>query len=120
MRVTGSTPSYTQPPPPPPPRPPPPAPPPPPPATTNPGTVSDLAVADVTDSSVTLSFTEVSNGAGLPASYFVRFAKPPIAWGSATDVTWGSCKVPMAGTVIGANRTSAYSVSRPRPPMSSS
>ena len=80
-------------------------PPPPPPATTNPGTVSDLAVAGVTDSSVTLSFTEVSDGAGLPASYFVRFAAPPIAWGSATDVTWGSCKVPMAGTVIGANRT---------------
>src|SRR3954470_10843782 len=39
---------------------------------TKPGTVTDLAPAGVTDSSVSLSFTEVSNGLGLPASYAVR------------------------------------------------
>src|SRR3989442_4210656 len=40
----------------------------------NPGTVSDLAVAGVTDTSVTLSFTEVSDGAGQPASDEIRWA----------------------------------------------
>src|SRR3989442_10496019 len=45
-----------------------------PPVSTNPGTVTDLAVAGGTDSSVTLAFTEVSDGTGLPASYYVRWA----------------------------------------------
>src|SRR5437773_9063502 len=35
---------------------------------TNAGTFTDLAVAGVTDSSVTLSFTEVNDGTGQPAS----------------------------------------------------
>src|SRR5205814_10137611 len=64
-----------------------------------PGTVTDLAVASVTDSAATLSFTEVSDGTGLlAASYFVRFAVAPIAWGSANDVKLGSCKVPLVGS----------------------
>ncbi|MGH7673063.1 MAG: Ig-like domain-containing protein, partial [Gemmatimonadales bacterium] len=46
----------------------------------NPGTVTDLAVSGVTDSSATLAFTEVHDGTGLPASYFVRYAKPSLAW----------------------------------------
>ena len=70
-----------------------------------PGTVSDLAVASVTDSGVVLSFTEVENGLGLPASYVVRFATPPIVWDAATNVTQGSCTVPVAGITIGAKRT---------------
>jgi uncharacterized protein YjdB len=81
---------------------PPPPPPPPPPAT--PGTVTDLTVASVTDSSVTLSFTEVSNGAGQPASYDIRWAAGSISWGSAPSVARGTCSVPVAGTVIGARR----------------
>jgi Fibronectin type III domain len=70
-----------------------------------PGTVNDLAVAGVTDSAITLTFTEVDNGLGQPAGYFVRFAPPPMDWGSATDVAQGTCAVPIVGTSIGASRT---------------
>jgi len=41
---------------------------------TKPGTVTDLAVVGVSDTSATLTFTEVSDGTGVPASYLVRFA----------------------------------------------
>jgi uncharacterized protein YjdB len=75
------------------------------PVSTNPGTVTDLAVASVTDSSGTLSFTEVSDGTGLPASYDIRFAAGAISWASATAVTRGSCTAPVVGSVIGAVRT---------------
>src|SRR5438094_470035 len=78
------------------------APPPPPGA---PGAVTDLAVAGATDTSVTLSFTEVSDGAGQPASYDVRFAVAPISWGSATAVARGTCATPLAGSAIGTKRT---------------
>jgi hypothetical protein len=54
---------------------------------------------------VTLTFTEVTDGADQPASYFVRYAVAPLSWGSATDVTQGTCQVPMAGTGIGAQRS---------------
>ena len=74
-------------------------------AVTNPGTVTDLAVAGVTDTSVTLSFTEVSDGAGQPASYDVRYAVGTITWASATSVTRGSCSTPVAGIAFGAKRT---------------
>src|SRR5213596_1878807 len=69
------------------------------------GTATDLAVAGVTDSSVTLSFTEVTDGTGLPASYDIRFAAGTISWGSATVVARGSCASPMAGNAIGAKRS---------------
>ena len=72
---------------------------------TNPGTVSNLRVAAVSDKGVTLSFTEVSGGAGQPASYNVRYAVGPISWGAAASVTQGTCATPMAGTAIGAART---------------
>ncbi len=78
---------------------------PPPPPVTNPGDVIDLAVSSVTNNSATLSFTEVTGGAGLPASYLVRSAVAPIAWGSASEAALGTCKIPLAGTTIGAKRT---------------
>ncbi len=78
------------------------APPPPPGA---PGAVTDLVVAGATDTSVALSFTEVSDGTGQPASYDVRFAVAPISWGSATAVARGTCATPLAGSAIGAKRT---------------
>jgi len=81
------------------------APPPPPPPPAAPGAVTDLAIAGVTDSSATLSFTEVSDGTGQPASYDIRFAAGTISWGSATSVTQGSCKTPVAGTSVGSRRT---------------
>jgi len=72
---------------------------------TNPGTVADLAVTGVTDSSVTLAFTEVTDGTGQPASYDVRWAAGTLVWAAATDVARGSCAVPMGGTSIGARRS---------------
>jgi hypothetical protein len=92
------------PPPAPPPVPPPPPPPPPPPAA--PGTVTDLTVRDVTDTAATLSFTEVSDGSGQPASYDVRVGLAPISWGSGLpSVTRGTCATPLVGASIGAVRT---------------
>ena len=70
-----------------------------------PGTVADLSVASTASNSVTLSFTEVDDGSGRPASYFVRYAEAPLEWGSAPDVSEGSCQVPLAGSEIGAARS---------------
>jgi uncharacterized protein YjdB len=72
-----------------------------------PGTVEDLAVAATTDSSVTLAFTEVSDGMGRPASYDLRYAVgSTLTWGSnATSVSRGTCATPMAGYASGARRT---------------
>src|SRR5919109_1730229 len=75
------------------------------PTAASPGKVTNLSVASVTSNSVTLSFTEVTNGAGSPASYDVRYAIGPISWGAATPVTQGTCAVPLAGIAIGATRT---------------
>ena len=47
----------------------------------------------------------MSNGTGQAASYDVRYAAGTISWGSATDVTRGSCATPLAGTTVGARRT---------------
>src|SRR5438874_2128513 len=69
-----------------------------------PGTVEDLTVDAVTDSSVSLAFTEVSDGRRRPAAYDVRYAATPISWGRATIVSQGSCATPLAGTAVGARR----------------
>src|SRR5256885_15964740 len=72
-----------------------------------PGTVSDLAVAGVSDPSVTLSFTEVTDGTGRPASYDVRYVPgPSLSWGGSTpSVSRGTCATSVAGTALGAART---------------
>ncbi len=70
-----------------------------------PGTVTNLTVVGVTDSSVTVSFTEVNDGTGQPASYDIRWTAGTLSWPSATSVAQGSCSVPMAGTAIGATRS---------------
>jgi uncharacterized protein YjdB len=72
---------------------------------TNPGSVTDLTVAAVTDTVVTLSFTEVDDGTGQPASYDVRFGPAPISWGGSPSVTRGTCATPLAGSAIDARRT---------------
>ena len=74
-----------------------------------PGTVSDLAVSGLSDTSATLTFTEVDDGTGHPASYDVRSAVAPIAWGSAQSVTHGTCSTPVAGTTVGARHTCVVS-----------
>ena len=76
------------------------------PGATTPGTVTDLAVVGSTDSSVTLSFTQVNDGTGKPASYNVRsMAGSSLTWWLAKSVTQGSCATPVAGTAIGSKRT---------------
>ena len=70
-----------------------------------PGTVTNLTIVGVTDSSVTLSFTEVNDGTGQPSSYDFRWTAGTLSWPSATSVAQGSCSVPMAGTAIGATRS---------------
>src|SRR3989440_439477 len=72
-----------------------------------PAGVSDLAAAAMTDSSATLTFTEVDDGTGAAASYDVRsVAGASITWGSsAPSVTRGTCATPVAGTTIGSKRS---------------
>lgn len=72
---------------------------------TPPSAVADLAVATTTDSSVNLTFTEVNDGSGAPASYEIRLAPGTLSWGSAAPVVSGSCSTPLAGTSIGTRRT---------------
>jgi len=74
-------------------------------STAAPGTVTDLTVTNSADTVVTLAFTEVTDGTGSPASYDVRYAAAPLAWGTASDVQRGTCQVPMTGTTVGANRS---------------
>src|SRR5437868_6224643 len=76
-------------------------------ATGLPAGVTDLAAAAMTDTSATLTFTEVDDGTGAPASYDVRGVPgASITWGaSAPSVTRGTCATPVAGTTIGAKRT---------------
>src|SRR5207245_1825472 len=62
------------------------------------GTVIDLALVGSTDSSVTLSFTEVNDGTGKLAGYVVRsMAGSSLTWWLANSVTQGSCATPVAG-----------------------
>ncbi len=72
---------------------------------TPPGTVTDLHVVTINDTSATLGFTQVGDGLGGAASYDVRFAISPIAWGSATSTASGTCTTPVAGTAAGAALT---------------
>jgi hypothetical protein len=67
------------------------------PVVTAPLTVTDLAVVATTDTSITLRFTEVSDGAGAPAQYQLRYALGVINWGIASIL-------PLAGTTIGTVR----------------
>jgi len=72
-----------------------------------PGAVTDLAIAGKTDTSLTLSFTDVTDGSGHPANYDVRdVAGSTLTWGSsAPSVKRGTCATPVVGTSIGAKRT---------------
>src|SRR5207247_6379703 len=63
------------------------------------------AVGGATDSSVTLSFTEVGDGAGGPASYQVRYAHRTSTRDSGPDVRSGGRASPLVGSAVGATRT---------------
>jgi len=79
----------------------------------NPGTVTNLGVSALDSTSVVLSFTQVDDGTGQPAKYDIRFAVAPIAWGTASSVTVGTCKTPVVGTAIGATLTCSAQGLRP-------
>lgn len=61
--------------------------------------VEDLRITAATDSSITVSWTEVSDGTGSPANYRVKYAEPPFNWRSATI----GCERTIYGTAIGAH-----------------
>ena len=46
--------------------------------------VSDLAIVDVTSSTMTVRWTQIDDGTGSPARYRVKYSPPPISYGSAT------------------------------------
>jgi hypothetical protein len=48
------------------------------------GQVMDLQISAVTDSSVTVAWTEVDDGKGSPASYQLKYSLPPIQWEGAS------------------------------------
>lgn len=70
-----------------------------------PGTVADLSVASVSDSGLTLRFTEVGNGSGAAATYDIRYARSPITFSTASTPARGTCSASFAGTGVGNVRT---------------
>lgn len=70
----------------------------------DPETVSDLQVAALTSSSVSLRWTEVDDGTGQPATYALRYGSPTIQWGSDNDT-----EVSVDGVAIGATREYTFS-----------
>lgn len=78
---------------------------PPPVVPTAPGIVTDLSVSATSENSVTLRFTEVTDGISGAANYDVRFAAGTMSWGSASSVESGTCRTPVAGGTAGAVRT---------------
>lgn len=68
-----------------------------------PEVVTDLAVESTSETTVTLAWTEVDDGAGGAAHYVVRWHEHPMEhnWGSATHVEEGSCASPVEGTEPG-------------------
>ncbi len=63
--------------------------------------VTDLAVTDITDTSLSVRWTQVDDGTGQPADYQVRYGTAPISWSGATV----ACDPTLAGTQIGAELT---------------
>ncbi|MGE0160386.1 MAG: fibronectin type III domain-containing protein [Gemmatimonadales bacterium] len=63
--------------------------------------VNDLSVSAVTDSSVTIRWTEVSDGEGAAAWYRVRVGRLPFDWATAA----AACASSVAGTAVGAPRS---------------
>jgi uncharacterized protein YjdB len=70
-----------------------------------PGTVIDLRATATSASAAAISFTQVNDGAGNPASYDVRVSQPAITWGTAPSVTNGTCSAPLVGTATNGTMT---------------
>ena len=50
----------------------------------DPAPVTDLRLVDATETSATLSWTQVPDGRGRPAHYAIRYGEPGMTWGSAS------------------------------------
>jgi hypothetical protein len=68
------------------------------PAASIPGGVNDLRVSAVTDTSVVLSWTEVSSGTTGIARYVIRYGPLTFTWGTSLDVLTGGCGAPVYGS----------------------
>lgn len=66
-----------------------------------PEAVTDLVVVSTNDSTVLLTWTEVSDGLDAPAEYDVRYGESPIDPTSAAEATEGSCAA-VSGSSVGA------------------
>jgi len=67
--------------------------------------VTNLSITAATESTLTLRWTEVSDGQGRPAWYNVRYSASPLAWSSAEV----ACDETLEGTSIGAERACTIS-----------
>src|SRR5205807_9964044 len=67
---------------------------------TAPGSPTDLKVARATDTVITLSFAEVTDGTGQPPSYDVRYVSGSTrnGGGATPSVSRATCAPPLAGT----------------------
>lgn len=70
-----------------------------------PAPVVDLKVDTVVAGRVTLEFKEVDDGTGSPADYLMRFRMAPLSWGTAANVTYGTCGGVISGSSVGNRRT---------------
>jgi hypothetical protein len=66
--------------------------------------VDDLTITDRTRNSLTVTWTQVDDGTGEPALYRVKYSKPPLAWGDASNVFFPDCHR-IEGDGIGAEAT---------------
>jgi hypothetical protein len=67
-----------------------------------PGTVSNLIVSGRSTTSLTVTFTAATDGAGGGSQYALRIATPTLTWSAAANVTSGSCALPIATVAVGA------------------
>lgn len=71
-----------------------------------PGAVTDLRVSMVSDTAVTLTWTEVSSSITVPAKYVLRYGfAGAFQWGGTPDVLTGGCSAPVYGSTAGGGRT---------------
>lgn len=74
---------------------------------TIPAQVTTLRIVAVTDTSLVLTWTEVSSSTTAVNRYAVRFSSPPLNWPARADVTTGNCGAPVYGSTAAGGRTRA-------------